>query len=302
MLAIAAVVAQIGVATGGAIVRVTGSGLGCPTWPECQSGSFVPVADPTQGQLHQWIEFGNRLLGISVGVVSALVLIAALLARPRRRRHLWLAASMPIGVFAQAIIGGITVLVKLDWVAVCLHFLPSPVLAWFAVLLVKCVNEGDGPARPVVPKPLRALVAAMTVVLAGIIAAGTLVTAAGPHSGDAGTPRLHLPIVDLSQFHADLVFILVGTLVALGFALRITGGTPTVWRRFWWLVAAVALQAALGLTQYFLGVPDLLVIFHVFGSLLVTAAMAGLWVATRERDVLTSAPTPASETPVPAAS
>ncbi|HWC79453.1 MAG TPA: COX15/CtaA family protein [Pseudonocardiaceae bacterium] len=284
VLAIAAVVTQIGVAVGGGTVRVTGSGLGCPTWPECAPGSLVPIADPTRGQLHQWIEFGNRLLGVSVGVVGALVFIAALLARPRRKRQLWLAASMPLGVVAQAVIGGITVLVKLDWVAVCLHFLPSPVLVWLAVLLVRCVSEGDGPARPTVPRPLRGLLVAMTGVLGVLIAAGTLVTAAGPHSGDANVPRLKLPIVNLAQFHGDFLFIFLGMLVAFGFALRITGGSKPVWRAFAWLTAAVLAQGAIGMIQYFTGVPDGLVILHVFGSMLVTAAMAGLWVATRERE------------------
>lgn len=284
-LAIAALVAQIGVAVGGATVRVTGSGLGCPSWPNCAPGSLVPITDPTQGQLHQWIEFGNRLFGISLFVVGTLTFVAALLADPRRRRHIWLAAAMPLGFFAQAVIGGITVLMKLDWWVVSLHFLPSAVLVWLAVLLVKCVAEGDAPARPTVPRPLRALLVAMTAVLGALLAAGTLVTAAGPHSGDAGTPRLNLPIIDLAQFHADFLFVFLGMIVAFGFALRITGGTRPAWRAYWLLVAAVLAQGALGMVQYWLGVPDALVILHVLGSMLVTAAMAALWVNTREREL-----------------
>jgi heme a synthase len=282
-LALAAVVTQIGVAVGGATVRVTGSGLGCPTWPQCAPGSLVPIADPTRGQVHQWIEFGNRLLGVGVGVVGALVFVAAIVAKPRRKRHLWLAAAMPLGVVAQAVIGGITVLVKLDWVAVGLHFLPSPILVWLAVVLVKCVSEGDEPARPIVPRPLRGVLVAMTIALAALIGAGELVTAAGPHSGDINVPRLHLPIVDLAQFHSDFLFVFLGMLVAFGFAVRITGGDRAVWRAYWWLVAMLLAQGVLGFTQYFLGVPDALVILHVLGSMSVTAAMAGLWVATRER-------------------
>ncbi|HEX3789465.1 MAG TPA: COX15/CtaA family protein [Pseudonocardiaceae bacterium] len=285
-LAVAALVTQIGVAMTGSIVRVTGSGLGCPTWPECAAGSLVPIADPTRGQLHQWIEFGNRLLGAGVGIVGALVFLAAVFARPRRRRHIWLAASMPLGVVAQAVIGGITVLMKLDWWTVSLHFLPSPVLVWLAVLLVKSTYEGDAKARPIIPRPLRGLLVAMTFVLGGLLIAGTLVTAAGPHSGDANTPRLQLPVASLAQFHSDWLFVFLGMLAAVGFALRITGGTRPVWRSFWVLVAAVVLQAALGFTQYFLGVPDLLVILHVLGSMLVTAAVAWLWCATRGRDEL----------------
>jgi cytochrome c oxidase assembly protein subunit 15 len=283
VLAIAALITQAGVATAGSVVRVTGSGLGCPTWPQCAAGSLVPIAHPQLGQLHQWIEFGNRLFGAAVGVVGALVFLAALLAKPRRRRHVLLALAMPLGVVAQAVLGGITVLMKLDWWTVSLHFLPSPVLVWLGVLLVWAVDEGDEPARPVIPRPLRTLQVAMTVVLGALLIAGTLVTAAGPHAGDARTPRLELPIADLAQFHADFLFVFLGMLAAFGFAVRITGGTATLWRAYWLLVAAVLAQGALGMTQYFLGVPDLLVSLHVLGSMLVTAAMAGLWCASRER-------------------
>lgn len=282
-LAIAALVSQIGVAVTGSVVRVSDSGLGCPTWPQCAKGSLVPIAHPVLGQVHQWIEFGNRLLGIAVGVIGALVFLAALLYRPRRRRVVLLALAMPFGVVAQAFIGGFTVLMKLDWWTVCLHFLPSPVLVWLAVLLVRSVSEGDGEARPLIPRPLRGLLAAMTVVLAGLIMAGTLVTAAGPHAGDLNTPRLELPVADLAQFHADFLFVFLGMLVAFGFATRITGGTRRIWRAYGLLVAMVLAQGALGMIQYWMGVPDLMVIFHVLGSLLVVAAMAGLYTATRDR-------------------
>ena len=157
VLAIVNVVAQCGITVTGSIVRVSESGLGCPTWPECAGSSLVPVAHPELGQLHQWIEFCNRLLGVAVGVLAALVFLGALLAKPRRRRHILLALTMPLGVLAQAVIGGITVLTKLSWWTVCLHFLPSPALVWLAVLLVRAIDEGDEPARPLIPAPLRAL-------------------------------------------------------------------------------------------------------------------------------------------------
>jgi cytochrome c oxidase assembly protein subunit 15 len=293
-LAIAALVSQIGVAVAGSVVRVSESGLGCPTWPQCAAGSLVPIAHPTLGQVHQWIEFGNRLLGASVGIVGALVLLAALFCRPRRKRVILLALTMPLGVVVQAVIGGLTVLVKLDWWAVCLHFLPSPVLVWLAVLLVRAVSEGDERARPLVPRPLRGLLAAMTVVLTGLVMAGTLVTAAGPHAGDAKTPRLQLPIADLAQFHSDFLFVFLGMLAAFGFAARITGGTWQIWRSYWLLVGLVLAQGALGMIQYWLGVPDIMVVFHVLGSILVTAAMAGLYTATRDRG---SAPVSAATAP-----
>jgi cytochrome c oxidase assembly protein subunit 15 len=303
VLAIVNVVAQVGITVTGSVVRVSESGLGCPTWPDCAGGSLVPIARPELGQLHQWIEFSNRLLGGAVGVLAALVLIGALLARPRRRRHILLAAAMPLGVVAQAVIGGITVLTKLSWWTVCLHFLPSPALVWLAVLLLRAIDEGDQPARPLIPSPLRALQVAMAIDVALVLVAGTLVTAAGPHAGDVHTPRLGVPVADLAQAHADIVFILVGMIVAFGFAIRITGGHPALWRRYWLLVATVAAQAALGMVQYWLGVPDVLVILHVLGSTLVVAAMAGLWCESRDRGPLpTGAPRSVPESsPAPAA-
>jgi cytochrome c oxidase assembly protein subunit 15 len=297
-LAIINVIAQIGITVTGSIVRVSESGLGCPTWPDCSGSSLVPIAHPELGQLHQWIEFSNRLLGGAVGVLSALVLIGALLAKPRRRRHILLALTMPLGVIAQAVIGGITVLTKLSWWTVCLHFLPSPALVWLAVLLLRAITEGDEPARPLIPRPLRALQVAMTADIALVLIAGTLVTAAGPHAGDEKTPRLGLPVADLAQAHADIVFILVGMIVAFGFAIRITGGTPALWRRYWLLAGIVAAQGALGIVQYWLGVPDILVILHVLGSTLVVAAMAGLWCESRERPAAANVtlPTPTAAT------
>jgi cytochrome c oxidase assembly protein subunit 15 len=296
VLAIVNVVAQAGIAVTGSVVRVSESGLGCPTWPECSSGSLVPIAHPALGQLHQWIEFSNRLLGGAVGVLAALVFLGAVLARPRRRRHILLALSMPLGVVVQAVIGGITVLTKLSWWTVCLHFLPSPVLVWLAVLLLRAINEGDQPARPLIPRPLRGLQAAMTGVLAVLIMAGTLVTAAGPHAGDLRTPRLDLPVANVAQAHADVLFVFLGMMVALGFALRITGGHAGLWRRYWLLVVAVLAQGVLGMVQYWLGVPDVLVILHVLGSTLVVAAMAGVWCESRDRGPLLSAsPRPTTE-------
>lgn len=298
VLALVTVVAQIGITVTGSIVRVSESGLGCPTWPDCSGGSLVPIADPVTGQLHQWIEFGNRLLSGSVGVVSVLVFLAAVLYRPHRKRLILLALTMPLGVVAQAVIGGITVLVKLSWWSVCLHFLPSPALVWLSVLLLRAAMEGDEPARPLVPRPLRALLAAMALDVAAVLVAGTLVTAAGPHAGDARTPRLDYPVANLAQAHADIVFVLIGMTVAFGFALRITGGTPAVWRRYGLFGAAVLAQGVLGMVQYFLGVPDILVILHVLGSVLVVAALAGLWCVTRERGPLPHAT--ADTTPAPA--
>lgn len=282
-IAFAAVVGQAGIAVTGAVVRVTGSGLGCPTWPQCVPGSLVPVAHPETTQFHQWVEFGNRMLGGALGVVTALCVLMAIFARPRRRRVVVLALTMPLGVVAQAVIGGMTVLTGLQWWSVAPHFLASMPMIWLAVLLYRAIDEGDEPARPLVPRPLLGLQLAQAVVLVLLLIAGTLVTSAGPHSGDAKTPRLEVSVATLAQLHADLMFLFLGMIVALGFGLRITSSTPTLWKRYWVLVAVVLAQGAIGMVQYWTGVPEVLVTLHVLGATLVVAAAAGLYGASLDR-------------------
>lgn len=280
VFAVAVVIAQGGIAVTGSIVRVTGSGLGCPTWPQCFEGSLVPTEHPEVASLHQWVEFGNRTLTGVVGVIAALCVLAAWFDRPRRPRVVKLALVQFGGVVLQALIGGVTVLTGLLWWTVSVHFLVSMVLVWFAVLLVASLGEGDEPARPRVPRPLMTLQAVQAVVLGLLLLAGTFVTAAGPHAGDADTPRLDAPVDTLSQLHADLLFLFLGMLIALGFALK---GHPVSRRPYSALVATVVAQGALGMVQYWTGVPEVLVSLHVLGAGAVVVATAALWVSTRER-------------------
>jgi cytochrome c oxidase assembly protein subunit 15 len=282
-VAIAAVVAQAGIAVTGSIVRVTGSGLGCPTWPECFPGSMVPTPHPEVEALTQWIEFGNRLLTGVVVLVAAACLIAAWGVRPRSPRLVRLAWLQPVGVVTQAVVGGFVVRSQLVWWSVGLHFLISVVFVWLAVQLVCAIDDGDGPATPVVPRALRRLVATSSGVLGLLVTAGTLVTAAGPHSGDAKTPRLDLGVQATAQLHADLVFAYLGLLVGLGFALRAVGVPAGLWRRFLTLVVVVLAQGALGGIQYALGVPEALVSLHVLGSMLAVVAASALWAGTAGR-------------------
>lgn len=274
-LAIAAIIAQGGIAVTGSIVRVTGSGLGCPTWPECVEGSIVPVEHPDIATLNQWVEFGNRTLFGVIGIITGLCLIAAWLNRPRRRRVITLAAVQVGGVLAQALIGGATVRLGLVWWSVSVHFLVSMVLVWFAVLLLRSLSEGDGPARWLVPAGARGLQVVMAVVMYLLLIAGTFVTAAGPHAGDAKTPRLGVPVPTLAQIHADLLFLFLGMLVAMGFFVR--------GRAYWTLVGVVLAQGALGMVQYWTGVPEVLVSIHVLGAATVVVATATLWTSSRER-------------------
>ncbi|MFY9807901.1 MAG: COX15/CtaA family protein [Pseudonocardiaceae bacterium] len=282
--AIAAVITQAGIAVTGSVVRVTGSGLGCPTWPQCFPGSLVPQPHPEIASVHQWIEFGNRLLTGLVGVVAVACLVLALLYQPRRRRLILLAATMPLGVVAQAVLGGITVLTGLAWWTVSVHFLVSMVLVWLAVLLVAAFAEGDSPPRWHLPGPLRGLLRAATMVLATLLIAGTLVTSAGPHAGNAATPRLPVGVPAMAQLHADLLVGFLGLLAGLGFALRATGVAARIWQRYTVLVCVVLVQGTLGVVQYLTGVPDVLVSLHVLGAAAVVVAMAALWTSCRARD------------------
>ncbi len=282
-LAVAAVLTQAGIAVTGSIVRVTGSGLGCPAWPECFPGSLTPMPEREVPVLHQWVEYGNRLLTGVVGLVALAVLVAALLVRPRRPRLVLLALAMPLGVLAQAMIGGVTVLTGLAWWTVAVHFLVSMVLVWLAVLLVAAAGEGDQPPTWRVPGALRGLLITLTAVLAAVLGTGTLVTAAGPHAGDADTPRLAVEVETLAQLHAELLVGFLGLLTGLGFALRATAVPRLVWRRFAVLAAVVLAQGGLGAAQYLTGVPEVLVSLHVLGAAAVTVAAAALWTGCRDR-------------------
>ena len=286
VLAVLAVCTQALIAVTGSVVRVTGSGLGCSTWPQCQPGSFVPIAHPELSQLNQWIEYGNRMLTGVVGFVAAACVAAAWLAAPRRTRVVRLALVLFGGVVAQAILGGVTVRTGLLWWIVATHFLASSVLVWFAVFLVRAIGEGDERPRRTVHDAVGALLPAMAGVLAALLLAGTLVTGAGPHAGDTDTPRLDLPIDTLAHVHGALLFVFLGMLAGLGFMLRVGGVSPLVWRRYLLLVAAVLAQGLVGLVQYWTGVPGALVSTHVAGAELVTVATAALWCATRDRGPL----------------
>src|SRR4051795_511532 len=184
IIAAAVILTQGGIAVTGAIVRVTASGLGCPTWPQCFPGSFTPVAVAEVPFVHQAVEFTNRLLTFLVVLTAALAVLAVTRAR-RRREVLIYAWLMPASTVAQAVIGGITVLTGVLWWTVAIHLLASMTMVWLAVLLYVKVGEPDtGISAPVAPKPLRQLTVLIAVVLAAQLVTGTLVTGAGPHAGD----------------------------------------------------------------------------------------------------------------------
>ena len=287
--AIAALVilTQGGIAVTGAIVRVTASGLGCPTWPQCFPGSFTPVAVSEVPRIHQAVEFGNRM--ITLGVVLTAVLAVLAVTRARRRREVLVYAWLiPASTVVQAVLGGITVLTGLLWWTVATHLLASMTMVWLAVLLYVKIGEPDtGVPRPVVPKPLRWLTFLSAVILAAVLVAGTLVTAAGPHAGDRSptrtVPRLQVEITALVHVHSSLLIAYLALLVGLGFGLLAVHAPRRVRLRLAVLLVLVCAQALVGVVQYYTGVPAALVAVHVAGAAACTAATAALWASMRER-------------------
>lgn len=267
------------VVTGGA-VRLTDSGLGCPSWPNCQPDSFHATAEMG---IHGAIEWGNRLLVGFVGVVAVATLLAAILRRPRRRSLIWLSALVVAGIPAQAIIGGLTVLSGLNPWVVGLHFLASTGVVAAAYVGWTRSGEPDGRVQPVVPAAIRTL--AWTAVGAAFlsIVLGVVVTGSGPHAGDPDSPRTGLDPALTAHIHAQAVFFLVGLCVALAFALRATHAPAAPRRALWVLLAVIAAQGAVGFTQYFTGLPELLVGAHMLGSMLLWIAVLRLALATRKR-------------------
>lgn len=283
--ALGAIVTNAGIVVTGGAVRLSNSGLGCPTWPDCTDGRLLPGGANTHGPINQAIEFSNRMLTFLVFLAAAACVLAAWRLRPRRPDLLRIAWLLPAGVAAQAVIGGITVRVKLNPLAVIPHFLASMVLVYVAVWLYTRSREGDAPVRLVVRRELQWGVLALIAVLSAIETVGTLVTATGPHAGDPGTRRLGWDPHVVTQFHADLVFLYVGIVLALALALRATDAPAATVRRSYEVIAVVVLQAAVGYVQYFTHVPAVLVGFHMFGAALATITTGRLYFATRERDI-----------------
>jgi cytochrome c oxidase assembly protein subunit 15 len=286
-IAAAVILTQGGIAVTGAIVRVTASGLGCPTWPQCFPGSFTPIPHPEVAGIHQAVEFGNRMITFLVVLTAALAVLAVTRAR-RRREVLNYAWLMPASTVVQAVIGGITVLTGLLWWTVAIHLLASMTMVWLSVVLFVKIGEPDDQAATLlVPKPLRQLTFLSAAVLAAVLVTGTLVTAAGPHAGDKSVdrvvPRLQVEITTLVHMHSSLLVAYLALLVALGFALLAVHAPRPIMLRLGVLLALVCAQGLVGTVQFVTGVPAALVAIHVAGAAACTAATAALWASMRQR-------------------
>jgi heme a synthase len=282
---VANLVAQMGLVVTGGAVRLTGSGLGCSTWPQCEPGSFTPVLHEATS-IHPFIEFGNRTL---TGVLGVIAIVVALLVFTDRRRSTGfrvLGLVPLVGVALQALIGGLTVLLHLHPAVVGVHLLIS--MALIAASTVLLYRHGQGvDLRPApVPRPLLALGHALTGVAALVLALGVVVTGAGPHGGDEEVAyRFTVDPVLIAKLHAAAVWAFLAVLVALLVVLARRGSEGPVGARrrraAAVLVVVTLAQGAIGYVQYFTGLPEVLVGLHMLGAALLTASVA--WTVTTLR-------------------
>ena len=276
---VASLLANMTLVVTGGLVRVTGSGLGCPTWPQCQPGSYTPHAEAGG---HAAIEFGNRLLTFVLVAIAIGTLIAAWKARdaagrPRPRVRA-LALTAALGIPAQAVIGGISVLTALNPWVVGLHMVVSVALIVISMVLVHEARE-----TPAVEAGAAVRSVALAIFALGLLAMllGTIVTGAGPNSGDGGAGRNGLELVSIARVHSLSVWLVVGLTVALAWLVR---ANPRARQAVLILLAVELVQGLIGYAQYALSLPPVLVALHMLGTAMFTAAIANLWWLTRKLD------------------
>jgi cytochrome c oxidase assembly protein subunit 15 len=263
------------VVTGGA-VRLTGSGLGCPTWPECTPGSYTPKPYQVEEQVKVWIEFGNRLLTFVLVLIAITVLISVLASRRKDLRGL--ALGQVLGIVGQGVLGGITVLTGLHPATVSAHFLLSIILIAGATSLRarRFTPREEQDSLPLVKK------IAITHIISTflVIALGTIVTGTGPHAGDATTQRFPFDLRTVAWLHADAVIALFG----ITFGLYVVHGvSPSTKRRLKIFLVIALGQGVIGYVQWFSDLPELLVGLHLVGSTLVWISSWRIWLSVTTR-------------------
>ncbi|MGY9079370.1 MAG: heme A synthase [Actinomycetales bacterium] len=279
---VANLIAQSAIIVTGAVVRLTGSGLGCPTWPQCVEGSYTPTARQEEA-FHKYIEFGNRLLTFALVIIAIAVLLAVFINVRSRRR-----AGIPqrpaiivlgvipfVGTAVQAVLGGVTVLTGLHPLIVSAHFLLSMVLVTAAVVLVARSGDlGDQPVVHLAPSPVRFLTWLMVSVAALVVVLGVITTGSGPHSGDAQSEaRFSFDPQTVAWLHADTVFLFIGLLIGLLISLMLFSSTGSMRKRTLLLIGVTITQGGIGYVQYFTGLPSALVAVHVGGAVLTWIAV-----------------------------
>jgi len=257
------------VVTGGG-VRLTGSGLGCPTWPECTPGSYRPIVGQAEGHFHSWIEFGNRLLTFALMLAAIIAVVAVLKSGRKDLRALVLLQFL--GILGQGVLGGITVLTKLNPIPVAGHFLLSIALIAAGTTLY---YQHDKKFLKI--SSIKIVSRIHIIIATSIIVLGTMVTGTGPHAGDWQAPRFPFKIQTIARIHADAVIIFVILTVAYYFLGKLSEETKRLIRILGFISIA---QGALGFVQYYQGVPPLLVGIHQIGSILVWIAAWRIWLST----------------------
>ncbi|WP_413656608.1 COX15/CtaA family protein [Nocardioides sp. Bht2] len=271
-LAVANLLANIGIVVTGAAVRLTGSGLGCPTWPKCTDESYT--THPSMG-IHGAIEFGNRMLTFALAIIAIACFFAALWAKDRLSTRYSLIVAL--GIPLQAVIGGITVLTDLNPWVVSLHFLASMLMIMICLAMLDHLRS---PTRSAAPAAIRLTAAAIMLVGWVVLYLGTVVTGAGPHAGDEEAKRNGIDPATISQIHAASVYLLVAlTILLLVLAIRSGNRWLTIVTAA--LLALELLQGVVGWSQYVLDLPVLLVALHMLGAGLLAAGFARIVLATR---------------------
>ncbi|RYV50575.1 cytochrome oxidase assembly protein [Pengzhenrongella frigida] len=280
---VANLVAQVAIIVTGGAVRLTGSGLGCSTWPQCEPGAFTPILHGATS-IHPFIEFGNRTLTGVLGLIAILVAVLVFTDRRRATSFRVLGLVPLIGVVLQAVLGGVTVLLDLDPAVVGLHLLLSMAIVAVSTVLLSRFDEGDArPERLVAPRTA-AIAWALAPAAALVLALGVVVTGSGPHGGDTEVAyRFAVDPILIARLHSGSVWLFLGLLAALLVAL-FRGGAPARARRAALvLLATTAAQGLIGYVQYFTGLPEVLVALHMLGAALLTVATTWALLTLRRR-------------------
>ncbi|AXK33005.1 heme A synthase [Streptomyces armeniacus] len=281
------------VVTGGA-VRLTGSGLGCETWPKCGEDSLTATAEMG---IHGAIEFGNRMLTYVLCAAVGWAIVAARSAKPARTELSRLAWAQFWLVAANGIIGGVTVLTELNPYTVAGHFLLAMTLLSVSTVTWLRAREGDERPRPLVGKAVKQLVAGLTAAGFALVAMGTVVTGSGPHAGDSSdVPRMPVDEQLAAQLHAGLAWVVVALTLALWLVLRAFDAPVGPRARTRELFLVLLSQGVIGYVQYFTELPEVLVGLHLFGSTLVWIAVLRLILSLRERGLPEAPAVPAQAT------
>lgn len=285
-ISLATVVAIVGLVGTGAWVRLSESGLGCPTWPKCTAADIAST-----GSYHSLVEFTNRCIILVVGALIAMLVLGAILAEVRRRELVWLSLALVLGYIGEAVLGGVTVLLKLAPVLVAAHLVLSFLLLSVAVVVHWLATTprpryggklGLPMMRPVVSRPVLASARILAVLFWVTVVMGTVVTGTGPHSGNPGTPRFHFTLLSVVQIHGSSGLVLFGFVAGTLVLLRATGAPAVAQRRLLLAFILVMAQGALGLSIWFTGFSIGVIEAHTIGGALMLVALLRFTLALYE--------------------